>query len=498
MRSLLLILLIFIVSCNSAKDDKPNVVLFVVDDLGWTDLSSYGSDLYQTPNVDKLAKNGMLFTDAYATCTVCSPSRASIMTGKYPARINCTDWISGHKKPFAKLKIPEWTQYMAQEETTLAEVFQKAGYKTIHIGKWHLGKEDKYWPEFQGFDINVGGWSMGSPQKRNGGNGYFPPYLNPRLSDGPEGEYLTERLGDAALEFIEENKHGKAPFFMNFWFYNVHTPLQAKEDKIEKYEKQVKQSANHQNPVYAAMVEHMDDAVGKVLKKLEESGMLENTIVIFTSDNGCSPAAKIDEMEEKGHKPSYIYRGHKADIYEGGHRVPFIVKWPAKIQETSISNHTICTTDLMATLADIIGYSLKDNEGEDSYSMLSLFEQNGINKSKRKTTVHHSINGNFAIRKEKWKLIMAPGSGGWSFPNPDKDKEILDTMPPVQLYDLETDPGEKYNLQAKNPEIVAELKTLLIKYILDGRSTPGKPQQNDSIDFEWKQIEFIKAVSHSD
>ena len=475
MRSLFLVLLIFIVSCNSAKENKPNVVLFVVDDLGWTDLSSYGSDLYQTPNVDKLAKNGMLFTDAYSTCTVCSPSRASIMTGKYPARINCTDWISGHKKPFAKLKIPDWTQYMAQEETTLAEVFKKAGYKTIHIGKWHLGKEDKYWPEFQGFDINIGGWSMGAPQKGNGGNGYFPPYLNPRLSDGPEGEYLTERLGDAALKFIEENKQGKTPFFMNFWFYNVHTPLQAKEDKIEKYEKQLKQSTNHQNPVYAAMVEHMDDAVGKVLNKLEENGILENTIVIFTSDNGGLRGNY--ENNRKKVTSNLPLRSGKGDVYEGGVRVPFIVHWPNNILEGQVDNTPITSADIFPTILGLTGVKINDQSAEniDGIDFAPLLTSgDDIHRDAIYWHYpHYHLEGAkpySAIRKGDWKLI-----------------EIFENKE-LELYNLKEDIGEKNNLRLRYPEKVVELQNDLNTWRQDVKAQLPKtnPQFMEEYESSWK------------
>ncbi|NQZ78681.1 MAG: sulfatase-like hydrolase/transferase, partial [Ekhidna sp.] len=182
-------------ACESIQQ-KPNVVLILVDDLGWTDLGNYGSDFYQTPNVDALATQGVKFTNSYSTCTVCSPTRASIMTGKYPARLHLTDWIEGHKYAWAKMKVPEWNMALDSTEFTLAEAFQQAGYFTAHVGKWHLGEEETDWPEYHGFDVNEGGWSRGSPQRRpaKGTNGFFSPYGNPRLQDGPEGEYLTERL----------------------------------------------------------------------------------------------------------------------------------------------------------------------------------------------------------------------------------------------------------------------------------------------------------------
>ena len=234
----------------------------------------------------------------------------------------------------------------------------------------------------------------------------------------------------------------------------------------------------------------IDDYVGKLNQAIKDAGIEENTLVIFTSDNGGSPAAGIDKMQAMGHYSSYIYRGHKADIFEGGHRVPFIAKWPKKIQNGTSREETICLTDIMATSADIVGYSLKDNEGEDSYSFLELFDADKEVSSFREATVHHSINGSFAIRQGDWKLIMAKGSGGWSFPKP--GDPIESELPDVQLYNLKSDPAESQNLYAENPEKVIALKSLLIKYIKEGRSTPGAPQQNDPIEGEWRQIGFVE------
>ena len=289
-KSIFLVIILFagVVTLANSKNNsgKPNVVFFVVDDLGWKDITCFGSDFYQTPNVDKLAAMGTRFSNAYAACTVCSPSRAAIMSAKYPARINCTDWIEGWKYPKAKLKVPEWTMYMDTSEYTMAEAFKDAGYVTGHFGKWHLGEDSLYWPENNGFDVNIGGWSKGSPNKdkNKGGNGYFAPFANPRIKDLPDDDYLTERLASEACKFIDTNKDKQ--FFLNFWFYNVHTPLQAKQEKVDKYTGLVDSSKHQKNPTFAAMVEHMDDAIGQVIAKLESHGLLENTIIVFTSDNG--------------------------------------------------------------------------------------------------------------------------------------------------------------------------------------------------------------------
>lgn len=231
----------------------------------------------------------------------------------------------------------------------------------------------------------------------------------------------------------------------------------------------------------------IDDYVGQLITQVEASGISKNTLIVFTSDNGCSPAAKIDELTAKGHYPSFIFRGHKADIFEGGHRVPFIVKWPSQIAPNSESNQTICTTDFMATVAEISNYKLKADEGEDSFSMLPLLKNSFTGNLFRDATVHHSINGSFAIRKGDFKLIMCADSGGWSYPKPGKDKNIITSLPKMQLYNLKADPGEQHNLVNSNPKKVTELKQLLNKYITEGRSTPGLAQKNDTGN-KWKQL----------
>jgi arylsulfatase A-like enzyme len=235
----------------------------------------------------------------------------------------------------------------------------------------------------------------------------------------------------------------------------------------------------------------VDDYMGKLLEVIKESGIEENTLVFFMSDNGCSPMANFDVLESKGHHPSYIFRGHKADIYEGGHRIPFIVKWPARIKAGLVSDEVICTTDLFRTLASLTGYKTGDDEGEDSYDLLPLFSEPTPGTPLREATVHHSINGSFAIRQGEWKLIMCPGSGGWSHPTPKECLE-MDSLPDIQLYNLKNDPGESINLQAQEAEKVNELKSLLISYIRNGRSTPGQPQANDSIAFTWTQLNFME------
>jgi arylsulfatase A-like enzyme len=241
-----------------AAERPPNIVFILIDDLGWTDLGCFGSDLYETPHIDRLAKEGMKFTNAYSACTVCSPTRAALMTGKYPARLHLTDWIAGHQAKNPKLLIPNWTQYLPREETTVAEALKAAGYVTCHVGKWHLGNEKEGWPDKHGFDLNFGGYERGQPPS------YFSPYKIPTLQDGPPGEYLTDRLAAEAVRFIEQNRD--RPFFLYFPHYGVHTPLQAKKELIEKYQKKIKPRMRHTNATYAAMIESVDEAVGRRLE----------------------------------------------------------------------------------------------------------------------------------------------------------------------------------------------------------------------------------------
>lgn len=279
-----LLALLFWATVSLAADRRPNVVLILIDDMGFTDLSCYGSKFYETPNIDRLAASGMRLTHGYSACTVCSPTRSAVMTGKYPARLHITDWIEGSKRPYAKLKVPDWRMYLPHEEITIAETFKANDYATCHIGKWHLGGEE-YAPTTQGFDINIGGTHAGSPPT------YFFPYKNnngslPGLEEGKSGEYLTDRLTDEAIKFISVAKD--KPFFLYMPFYAVHTPLMGKPEKIAKYEAKAK--ANPENPqhhaTYGAMVESLDEGIGRLMTHLDYLKLRDNTIVVFTSDNG--------------------------------------------------------------------------------------------------------------------------------------------------------------------------------------------------------------------
>lgn len=339
-----------LLSSSSGPRRKPNFVFFLIDDLGWADVGCFGSKFYQTPNIDKLAKEGMRFTDAYAASPVCSPTRASIMTGKYPARLKLTNFLIGKRQ--GKLLPAEYIHYMPLEEVTITEALKETGYVCCFVGKWHLGGEP-YWPEHQGFDINIGGTNSGMLHS------YFGTQWqgNPPVESNP-GEYLTDKLTDEALKFIESNKDRS--FLLYLSHYAVHIPLQAKQEMVEKYQAKAakqpgkeprflpegdtmaKQMQDH--PVYAAMVESVDESVGQVTKKLEELGLADNTIVIFMSDNGGLSTAE-------GHPTSNLpLRAGKGWLYEGGIREPVIIKWPGAVKPNSVCSEPVTSTDFYPTM----------------------------------------------------------------------------------------------------------------------------------------------------
>ena len=505
-------------SCQQKSDktvvEKPNIIYILADDLGYGDVAAFNeSSKIKTPQLDLLAAEGMKFTDAHTSSSVCTPTRYGILTGRYNWRSKLKQGVLTGK---SKALIPN-------TRTTVASVLKKGGYNTAYIGKWHLGWDwgtkdstnarGEGW-NFKDFDqINYSKPVINNPNDLGFDYAYghsgsldMAPYVyveNGRATMIPDsvtvnkGKYSWWREGHTSSDFIhedvtpnffrrgikyvKEHANDEKPFFLYLPLPSPHTPILPTEEWQDK---------SGLNP-YADFVMMVDDYVGQINAAVKEAGIEGNTLIIFTSDNGCSPAAKIEEMTEKGHYPSYVFRGHKADIFEGGHRVPFIAKWPNRIAKGSESNEIICTTDLTATCASIVGYQLADSEAEDSYNILPLFDQEKLTTPLREATVHHSINGSFAIRQGAWKLIMCPGSGGWSFPRPN-NKKVLEGLPEVQLYNLMNDPGEKDNLQASNPQKVTELKDLLTKYILEGRSTPGVAQQNDTGN-SWKQLWWIEG-----
>ncbi len=408
-----------------AQCAPPNIIFVLVDDMGWTDLGCYDSDYYETPHVDKLAAQGMRFTDAYAACTVCSPSRASIMTGQYPARLHITDWIDGHKYPFAKLRVPDWTMRLATNIPNLARMLKQGGYATASIGKWHLGPRE-CWPEKQGFDLNIGGCERGHQPS------YFSPYKLPTLVDGPDGEFLTDRLTDEAIKFMEANR--ERAFFIYLSHYAVHTPIESKEAVREKYKAKRDKTKNHKNPGYAALVESVDDSLGRLMRRLEELKLADNTIVIFTSDNGgligCTSNAPL--------------RAGKGSPYEGGVRVPLIVKWPGVTMPGAVSQEPVISTDFFPTLLAMADVQPPRDHIVDGLNLAPLLKGEHIRQRNALYWhyPHYHPGGATpygAVRMGEYRLIEFYESGV------------------VELYNLKSDLGEVNNLTQKEPERAASM-----------------------------------------
>ena len=335
---------------------------------GWADVGCNGSQYYETPNIDRLAAQGIRFTDGYAACPVCSPTRASIMTGKYPARLHLTNFLYGTKERIdSPLGTIDYERQLPLEEITLAEALKTAGYTTGHIGKWHLGGKG-FFPEDQGFDINIGGSYSGMPRS------YFWPKWgdNPPLKGNTDSEYLTDRLGDEAAHFIDN--HAKKPFFLYLAHYAVHLPLEAQQALIDKY-KNKKPSHGQKNPIYASMVESVDLSVGKVMEALKRNGIEDNTIVVFTSDNG---GLSVEEGANTPATCNAPMRGGKGHLYEGGIREPWIVRWPEKIKAGIICNTPICSIDLFPTLTSAAGIPSPQTNGPiDGVNVMPLLTQTG-------------------------------------------------------------------------------------------------------------------------
>ncbi len=430
---------------TAPRPGPPNVVFILADDLGWTDLGSYGSDLYQTPNLDRLAREGMRFTQAYSACTVCSPTRASVMTGQHPARLRVTDWIPGRNMPRARLAIPEWTTYLDPAHYTVAEALRDAGYATGHFGKWHLGLTEDLWAEHHGFDINRGGWRLGQPNRADGGNAYFSPYSNPRLTDGPPGEHIDMRLAHEAASFMETNRD--KPFFVNLWLYTVHTPLQAAPEKIERYRGLVRDGARHTNPTYAAMVEHMDDTVGIVLSALDRLGLANNTLVIFTSDNG----GLLGPNKVTSNEP---LRHGKGERYEGGVRVPLIVRYPPLVAAGTVSERQAISTDFYPTFAELAGLASSPKLPEfDGLSLVPTLRGDPAapaHEALHWHYPHYHVEGGTpysAIRRGDWKLIH----------NLETDE--------VLLFDIASDLGEQRDLASVRPDLTVALRAQLSTWL---------------------------------
>lgn len=460
-------------SQNAMLKPRPNVIVFLVDDLGYSDAGCYGSDYYETPHIDALAAAGMRFTSAYASSSLCSPSRASLLTGKNPARLRITHAIpikgyarigGGKATPF---RDADYVMNLPLEEVTIAEALKSVGYATANIGKWHVCNEAAYYPEHQGFDLNVGG-------DHHGGTGnYFYPYNNRwrmargepweewnTLPDGKPGEYLTDRLTTEAVRFIETNQD--RPFFLYLSHYAVHTPIQAKGDLIAKFSnKEPDTIKGHVKPEYAAMIQSVDESLGALMSKLKELGLDDQTIILFTSDNG-------------GHgkqTANYPLRGNKGNFYEGGIRVPLIIRWPQATFAGRVSDVPVITMDLYPTILQMVGLPLRPEQHTDGLSLAPLF--NGRKSLDREVLFWHFPNYTgpnhpdgsrplSVVRYRDWKLIESLEDGQ------------------VELYDLRTDVSEAHNIAVKKGDLVQQLRRMLADWRSDTRAQ--LPEKNP--DFE--------------
>ena len=477
--------------CLAAEVAKPNIVYMLADDLGYGDVQCLNPQRgkIKTPHLDKLASQGMAFTDAHSGSSVCTPTRYGLLTGRYAWRTRLQRGVlDGTDDP----------PLIAADRLTVPALLQQHGYTTAAIGKWHLGfdcqrpadarteerKKRARGEQRQAASrgLPVGSRIIAGPVTR--GFDYFWGCSNARTMSGlMENDRVIEniepitmlpRLGQRAVSYVAERaadaKAGK-PFFLYLPLTSPHTPI------LPTPQWQGKSGLG----AYGDFVMQTDAVVGDVLAALEKHGLADNTLVVFTADNGCSPAAGTDKLEQQGHFASASFRGYKADIWDGGHRVPFLVRWPGKVKPGTQSTQLICHTDLMATCAEILGAKLPDTAAEDSVSILpALLGQD--QSPLREAVVHHSIHGKFAIRQGPWKLELCPGSGGWGKPGDDDAQK--QGLPDVQLYDLSADLAETKNVQAEHPEVVGRLTKLLEQYVANGRSTAGVSQPND-VDVRW-------------
>ena len=428
----------------------PNFVILLVDDLGWTDLGCYGSDFYETPNIDRLAADGVRFTHGYAACTVCSPTRAALMTGLYPGRTNVTDWIPGHRRPAAKLKPPDWTMRLEHRHTTLAEALRSQGYRTAHVGKWHLMPRldteamMEYTPDRHGFEINIAGNEWGAP------GSYHHPYARddrrvyPLPDGGADGDYLTDRLTDEALRIIEQFQ--TEPFLLYFPYYTVHTPIQPKAEDLARFQDRADPGKRHRNPAYAGMLAALDRSVGRVRAKLAELGLAENTVIVFTGDNGgldrSGPDGRMGNPTEN--EP---LRAGKGSPYEGGVRTPTIYLWPSVTPSGAVSGEPVITVDIYPTVLEIAGVSgdPAHNELVDGLSLAGILRDPNADLSRDALFWHypHYHSGgstpHSAIREGDWRLVHFYEDGR------------------RELYNLADDVGESRDLAGAMPDKADEL-----------------------------------------
>lgn len=447
-----------------ADASAPNIIFILIDDLGWRDLGCYGSSFYETPNLDRLAQRGMLFTDAYASCPVCSPTRASFQSGQYPARVGVTNYIGGQAR--GAVLEPEYVRHLPLEEHTIGEAMRDAGYRTWHVGKWHLGPEDRYWPHNRGYDVNVAGCDRGGPPR----NGYFSPWNLPMLEDGPEGEFLTDRLTDEAIRLVEPADD--RPFFLNLCYYAVHTPIQGKAEHVRRFtekaaslkldqidpfvvgehfpcehkrEQRLTRRQLQSDPAYAALVWAVDENIGRLLQAVEDAGQADSTAVFFTSDNG--------GLSTSEGAPTCNYPLHegKGWMYEGGTREPLIVSWPGVTTPGSRCSTPVTTPDFYPTMLQMAGADLIPEQHADGVSLAPLLEGEG--KLDREAIYwHYPHYGNqggtpgSSVRSGDWKLIEFFEDGR------------------LELYNVRQDISETRNLAEEQPNIAAGLHEMLLTW----------------------------------
>ena len=435
----LLALLLSIVVARAAE--KPNIIIFLIDDLGATDLGCCGSKFYETPNIDRLAKDGCHFTNAYSACTVCSPSRAAMMTGKYPARLHITDWIAGHNRPFAKLAIPDWSKELPQSEKTIAQHLGAAGYRTCAIGKWHLSPGG---PAAHGFDVAIADNHKGQPAS------YLSPYNNPNLPDGPPGESLTHRLTEEAVKFIEAKS--EKPFFLYLAHYAVHTPLGARPEVTAKYEEKSKITTPQGKAKYAAMFAGVDDSVGRIRARLAELKLGDNTLIIFTSDNGGLLLGDITQ--------NLGMRAGKGSAYEGGVRVPGMIFWPGVSRAATENATPVITMDWNATALDAAGVKAP-GEGR---SVRALLSSDAVQSRTLFWHYPHYHPGGATP-------YSAMRDGDWRFVHFYEDDH-------TELYDLKSDPEEKRDVSATEKAKLAELRGKLDAWLKETGAQFPTPNPN--------------------
>ncbi|MFR9602672.1 MAG: arylsulfatase [Rikenellaceae bacterium] len=519
-KELLLLMLPAFATVNSQahaaqKSKNPNIIFILADDMGYGDVSGLNENSkIHTPNLDKMISNGAYFSDAHTSSSVSTPSRYGILTGRYNWRSRLKSGVIGG---YSRHLIPT-------SRTTMASLLKRADYNTACIGKWHLGwdwhftteptlqaemdtnrgleegaevdytKPITNGPTDLGFDYHFGFCASLDMAPYVWVENDMPTAVPDHITVGENGDFwrkgptspdfvhdeVLPTLTDKTIEYIKRVGKKSDPFFVYLPYPAPHTPI-LPTDKWRGVSKTNK---------YGDFVMYLDSEVGRILTTLEEMGIDDNTIVVFTADNGCSTTANFGELRALDHYPSYIFRGNKADLFEGGHRVPCLVQWPAVIDAGTHSDQTICLTDFFSTFADIVGVDVADTEGEDSYSILKAMEDTSYSEPIRDAIIHHSITGEFSIRVGEWKLLASPSSGGWSAPNPRHKSVVSGELPPIQLYNLDADPGEKLNVQDQHPEKVKMLFELLRKQIGDGRSTPGLLQSNE-VRYPWTQLDQV-------